>query len=156
MRKTNSLVFFLNPSKKKEKGARSLEISTRARALCLTANAKKREGKKRSKSIAYLYLHAFVCFLFARVLFSFFLRVFCLRALGFDDILSSFPFPKRRYFSIFLLFLRRNCAKGGNGNEKEGTRRRKERGCFFSFFGGKDLFVVFCPKAHRHESSRSL
>ena len=77
MRKTNSLVFFLNPSRKKEKGARSLEISARARALCLTANAKKREGKKRSKSIAYLYLHAFVCFLFARVLFSFFLRAFC-------------------------------------------------------------------------------
>ena len=71
MRKTNSLSFFSESFEKKEKGARSLEISTRARALCLTANAKKREGEKRSKSIAYLYLHAFVCFLFARVLFSF-------------------------------------------------------------------------------------
>ena len=76
MRKTNSLVFFLNPSKKGKKGCPlSRNLYTRARYL--TANAKKREGKKRSKSIAYLYLHAFVCFLFARVLFSFFLRAFC-------------------------------------------------------------------------------
>ena len=123
------------PARSKSLHARALSHGEREEA----------RGEKRSKSIAYLYLHAFVCFLFARVLFSFFLRVFCLRALGFDDI-RAFPFPKRRYFSIFLLFLRRNCAKGGNGNEKEGTRRRKERGCFFFVFWRERFVCCFAQK----------
>ena len=146
MRKTNSLVFFLNPSKKGKKGCPlSRNLYTRARYL--TANAKKREGKKRSKSIAYLYLHAFVCFLFARVLFSFFLRVFCLRALGFDDILSSFPFPKRRYFSIFLLFFRGETAqKGEMGTKKKAREGGKKEGVFFRFLAGKICLLCFAQK----------
>jgi hypothetical protein len=31
----------------------------------------------------------------------------------------------------------------------------KERGFFFCFLAGK-ICLLFCPKAHRHESSRSL
>ena len=145
MRKTNALVFVLNPSKKRKKGCPlSRNLYTRARSL--TANAKKREGKKRSKSIAYLYLHAFVCAFYSREFF--FLScvcAFCFRALGFEDILLS-RFQNARYFSIFLLFFRRNCAKGGNAERKRRHEVRKERGCFFLFFGGKDLFVVL-PKS---------
>ena len=140
-----SLVFFLNPSKKRKKGCPlSRNLYTRARSL--TANAKKREGKKRSKSITYLYLHAFVCAFYSREFF--FLScvcAFCFRALGFEDILLS-RFQNARYFSIFLLFFKRNCAKGGNAERKRRHEVRKERGCFFLFFGGKDLFVVL-PKS---------
>ena len=154
MRKTNALVFVLNPSKKRKKGCPlSRNLYTRARSL--TANAKKREGKKRSKSIAYLYLHAFVCAFYSREFF--FLScvcAFCFRALGFEDILLS-RFQNARYFSIFLLFFRRNCAKGGNAERKRRHEVRKERGCFFCFLAGK-ICLLFCPKAHRHESSRSL
>ena len=79
------------------------------------------------------------------VLFSFFLRVFCLRALGFDDILSSFPFPKRRYFSIFLLFFRGETAQKGEMGTKKKARSAERKRVFFLFFGGKDLSVVL-PK----------
>jgi len=71
--------------------------------------------------------------------------VFCLRALGFDDILSSFPFPKRRYFSIFLLFLGETAQKGEMGTKKKARSDERKR-CFFLFFGGKDLSVVL-PKS---------
>lgn len=71
-----SLVFFFSESFEKKGKRCPLSLNLCARALCLTANAKESEGKKRSKSIAYLYLHAFECFLFARFLFSF-LCVLC-------------------------------------------------------------------------------
>ena len=145
MRKTNSLVFFLNPSKKGKKGCPlSRNLYTRARYL--TANAKKREGKKRSKSIAYLYLHAFVCAFYSREFF--FLScvcAFCLRALGFEDILLS-RFQNARYFSIFLLFFRRNCAKGGNAERKRRHEVMKESGVFFVFW--RERFV--CCFAQKH------
>ena len=140
MRKTNSLSFF-SESLEKRKKVPARSKSLRARALCLTANAKKREGKKRSKSIAYLYLHAFVCFLFARVLFFFLLAcvLFCARLVLTTFFLLSRFQNEGRYFSIFLLFLTKCRTK------KKAREVMKERG-FFSFFGGKDLFVCFAQK----------
>jgi hypothetical protein len=91
-------------------------------------------------------VHAFVCFLFARVLFSFFLRVFCLRALGFDDILSSFPFPKRRYFSIFLLFFRGETAQKGEMGTKKKARSEERKRVFFFVFWRERFVCCFAQK----------
>jgi hypothetical protein len=71
--------------------------------------------------------------------------VFCLRALGFDDILSSFPFPKRRYFSIFLLFLGETAQKGEMGTKKKARSEEKKEGVFFCFLAGK-ICLCFAQK----------
>ena len=145
MRKTNSLVFFLNPSKKGEKGCPlSRNLYTRARYL--TANAKKREGKKRSKSIAYLYLHAFVCAFYSR---EFFFLSSCVCFVCARLVLTTFfllsRFQNEDIFRFSFCFLGAKLRKRGKWERKRRHEVRKERGYFFLFFGGKDLSVVL-PK----------
>ena len=71
--------------------------------------------------------------------------MFCLRALGFDDILLS-RFQNARYFSIFLLFFRGETAQKGEMGTKKKARSEERKRVFFFVFGGKDLFVVL-PKS---------
>ena len=116
MRKTNSLSFFSESFEKKEKGARSLEISTRARAI--SRRTRRSARGKNGRNLSRTFTCTRSCAFYSREFF--FLScvcAFCLRALGFDDILLS-RFQNARYFSIFLLFFRRNCAKGGNAERK--------------------------------------
>ena len=145
--------FFSESFEKKEKGARSVEISTRAHAISRRTRRSARGKSGRNLSRTFTCTRS--CAFYSREFF--FLScvcAFCLRALGFDDILLS-RFQNARYFSIFLLFFRRNCAKGGNAERKRRHEVMKERGVFFCFLAGK-ICLLFCPKAHRHESSRSL
>ena len=145
MRKTNSLVFFLNPSKKGNTGCpRSRNLYTRARSL--TANAKKREGEKRSKSIAYLYLHAFVCAFYSREFF--FLScvcAFCLRALGFDDILLS-RFQNEDIFRFSFCFLGAKLRKRGKCRTKKKARSDERKRVFFFVFWRERFVCCFAQK----------
>lgn len=118
MRKTNSFGFFSESFE--EKGARSLEISKRARSV--SQRTRRRARGKNSRNLSRTFTCTRSCAFCSRGFF-FLSRVcvFCLRALVFDDILLS-RFQKPRYFSIFLLFFRRKYSKGGLPNEKEGTK----------------------------------
>ena len=87
MRKTNSLSFFSESLEKKEKGARSLEISARARALSRRTrrSARGKNGRNLSRTFTctrscafysreFFFLSSCVCFVCARlVLTTFFL-----------------------------------------------------------------------------------
>ena len=87
MRKTNSLSFFSESFEKKEKGARSLEISARARALSRRTrrSARGKNGRNLSRTFTctrscafysreFFFLSSCVCFVCARlVLTTFFL-----------------------------------------------------------------------------------
>ena len=72
--------------------------------------------------------------------------MFCLRALGFDDILSSFPFPKRRYFSIFLLFFRGETAQKGEMGTKKKARSEERKRVFFFVFWRERFVCCFAQK----------
>jgi hypothetical protein len=121
MRKTNSLVFFLNPSKKGKKGCPlSRNLYTRARYL--TANAKKREGEK-TVEIYRVPLLARVRVLFIRAS-SFFFRA-CVRFVCARLVLTTFFFPVSKTQDIFrfsFCFLGETAQKGEMPNEKEGTK----------------------------------
>ena len=71
MRKTNALVFVLNPSKKKEKGVPALSKSLHARALSHGEREEARGEKTVEIYRVPLLARVRLCFLFARVLFSF-------------------------------------------------------------------------------------
>ena len=116
--KRTLLVFFSESFE--EKGARSLEISKRARTV--SQRTRRRARGKNSRNLSRTFTCTRSCAFCSRGFF-FLSRVcvFCLRALVFDDILLS-RFQKPRYFSIFLLFFRRKYSKGGLPNEKEGTK----------------------------------
>ena len=87
MRKTNSLSFFSESFEKKEKGARSLEISARARAISRRTrrSARGKNGRNLSRTFTctrscafysreFFFLSSCVCFVCARlVLTTFFL-----------------------------------------------------------------------------------
>lgn len=146
--------FFSESFEKKEKGARSLEISARARALSRRTrrSARGKNGRNLSRTFTctrscafysreFFFLSSCVCFVCARLVLTTF---FLLSRFQNEDI-----------FRFSFCFLGETAQKGEMGTKKKAREVMKERGCFFLFFGGKDLFV-FCPKAHRHESSRSL
>ena len=146
MRKTNSLVwcFFSESFEKKEKGARSLEISARARALSRRTrrSARGKNGRNLSRTFTctrscafysreFFFLSSCVCFVCARLVLTTF---FLLSRFQNEDI---FPFS--------FCFLGAKLRKRGKWERKRRHEVRKERGYFFLFFGGKDLSVVL-PK----------
>ena len=138
--------FFLNPSRKKEKGARSLEISARARALSHSEREEARGENGRNLSRTFTCTRS--CAFYSREFFFLSSCVrFVLRALGFDDILLSRFQNEGRYFSIF--------PSGFNEmpNEKEGTRsdERKEVS-FFVFW--RERFV--CCFAQKHTDMNQI
>ena len=151
MRKTNSLVFFLNPSKKRKK-VPALSKSLHARAL---SHGEREEARgEKTVEIYHVPLLARVRVLFIRASSFFFLLacVLFLRALVFDDILLS-RFQNEDIFRFSLLFFRRK--RGKCRTKKKAREVMKERGFFFCFLAGK-ICLLFCPKAHRHESNHVL
>jgi len=71
--------------------------------------------------------------------------VFCLRALGFDDILLS-RFQNEDIFRFSFCFLGENAQKWERRTKKKARSDERKR-FLFLFFGGKDLFVV-CKRKH--------
>ena len=131
MRKTNSLVFFLNPSKKREK-VPALSKSLRARARSVSQRTRRSARGKNGRNLSRTFTCTRSCAFYSREFF----------------FLSSFPFPKRRYFSIFLLFFRRNwLRKRGKWERKRRHKRSDERkrGVFFCFLAGK-ICLCFAQK----------
>lgn len=120
MRKTNSLSFFSESLEKKEKGARSLEISARARALSRRTrrSARGKNGRNLSRTFTctrscafysreFFFLSSCVCFVCARL------------------VLTTFFFPVSKTQDIFrfsFCFLGETAQKGEMPNEKEGTK----------------------------------
>jgi hypothetical protein len=109
--------FFSESFEKKEKGARSLEISTRARAISQRTrrSARGKNGRNLSRTFTCTRSCAFCSREF------FFLScvcVFCLRALGFDDILLS-RFQNEDIFRFSFCFLGETAQKGEMGTKKK-------------------------------------
>ena len=143
MRKTNSLSFFSESLEKKEKGARSLEISARARAL--SRRTRRSARGKNGRNLSRTFTCTRSCAFYSREFFFLSSCVrFVLRALGFDDILLS-RFQNEDIFRFSFCFLGAKLRKRGKWERKRRHEVRKERGYFFLFFGGKDLSVVL-PK----------
>ena len=78
------------------------------------------------------FLSSCVCFVCARLVLTTF---FLLSRFQNEDI-----------FRFSFCFLGETAQKGEMGTKKKAREVRKERGCFFLFFGGKDLSVVL-PKS---------
>ena len=129
---------------KKEKGARSLEISARARALSRRTrrSARGKNGRNLSRTFTctrscafysreFFFLSSCVCFVCARLVLTTF---FLLSRFQNEDI-----------FRFSFCFLGAKLRKRGKWERKRRHEVRKERGYFFLFFGGKDLSVVL-PK----------
>ena len=136
--------FFSESFEKKEKGARSLEISARARALSRRTrrSARGKNGRNLSRTFTctrscafysreFFFLSSCVCFVCARLVLTTF---FLLSRFQNEDI-----------FRFSFCFLGAKLRKRGKWERKRRHEVRKERGYFFLFFGGKDLSVVL-PK----------
>ena len=133
--------FFSESFEKKEKGARSLEISARARAL--SRRTRRSARGKNGRNLSRTFTCTRSCAFYSREFFFLSSCVrFVLRALGFDDILLS-RFQNEDIFRFSLLFFRR---KRGKCRTKKKARSAERKRVFFLFFGGKDLFVVL-PKS---------
>ena len=139
---------------KKEKGVPALSKSLHARAL---SHGEREEARgEKTVEIYRVPLLARVRVLFIRAS-SFFFRA-CVRFVCARLVLRTFFFPVSKTRDIFrfsFCFLGETAQKGEMPNEKEGTKCGKKEGVFFCFLAGK-ICLLFCPKAHRHESSRSL
>ena len=139
---------------KKEKGVPALSKSLHARAL---SHGEREEARgEKTVEIYRVPLLARVRVLFIRAS-SFFFRA-CVRFVCARLVLTTFFFPVSKTQDIFrfsFCFLGETAQKGEMPNEKEGTKCGKKEGVFFCFLAGK-ICLLFCPKAHRHESSRSL
>ena len=144
MRKTNSLVFFLNPSKKRKK-VPALSKSLHARAL---SHGEREEARgEKTVEIYRVPLLARVRVLFIRVS-SFFFRA-CVRFVCARLVLRTFFFPVSKTRDIFrfsFCFLGETAQKGEMPNEKEGTKCGKKEGVFFVFW--RERFV--CCFAQKH------
>ena len=136
--------FFLNPSRKKEKGARSLEISKRARSVSQRTRRRARGKNSRNLSRTFTCTRSSVLFIRAS---SFFFRA-CVRFVCARLVLTTFFFPVSKSQDIFrfsFCFLGENTQKGDCRTKKKARSDERKR-FLFLFFGGKDLFVVL-PKS---------
>lgn len=145
MRKTNSLSFFSESLEKKEKGARSLEISARARALSRRTrrSARGKNGRNLSRTFTctrscafysreFFFLSSCVCFVCARLVLTTF---FLLSRFQNEDI-----------FRFSFCFLGETARKGEMGTKKKAREGGKKEGVFFRFLAGKICLLCFAQK----------
>ena len=120
MRKTNALVFFLNPSKKRKKvPARSKSLHARA----LSHGEREEARGEKTVEIYRVPLLARVRVLFGRAVSFFFLVCACFVCARL--FLTTFFFPVSKSQDIFrfsFCFLGETAQKGEMPNEKEGTK----------------------------------
>ena len=139
MRKTNSLSFFSESLEKKEKGARSLEISARARALSRRTrrSARGKNGRNLSRTFTctrscafysreFFFLSSCVCFVCARLVLTTF---FLLSRFQNEDI-----------FRFSFCFLGETAQKGEMGTKKKARSEERKRVFFFVFW--RERFVL--------------
>lgn len=131
----------------------ALSKSLHARARSVSQRTRRSARGKNGRNLSRTFTCTRSCAFYSREFFFLSSCVrFVLRALGFDDILLS-RFQNEDIFRFSLLFFRRK--RGKCRTKKKAREVMKERGFFFCFLAGK-ICLLFCPKAHRHESNHVL
>lgn len=142
MRKTNSFGFFSESFE--EKGARSLEISKRARTV--SQRTRRRARGKNSRNLSRTFTCTRSCAFYSR---EFFFLSSCVCFVCARLVLTTFfllsRFQNEDIFRFSFCFLGETAQKGEMGTKKKARSDERKR-CFFLFFGGKDLSVVL-PKS---------